>query len=127
METAGKENVIRLTHANHNLSPFTLPSLSALSRKGAVLLKGLAHTGNSSRRVLLLHPLHKLPQDTTNQLVGGGRKTERDDYDIALLRLDYPIMDEGTGATVLPGNKFAKNTLMPICLPPNKGYVGAKN
>ena len=27
--------------------------------------------------------------------------TERPDYDIALLRLDYPIMDEGTGITVL--------------------------
>ena len=27
--------------------------------------------------------------------------TERNDYDIALLRLDYPIMDEGTGITVL--------------------------
>ena len=30
-----------------------------------------------------------------------GRMTERNDYDIALLRLDYPIMDEGTGITVL--------------------------
>ena len=61
---------------------------------------------------------------TTNQSFlhdSQGRKTERDDYDIALLRLDYPIMDEGTGATVLPGNKFDMNTLMPICLPKNKG------
>ena len=30
-----------------------------------------------------------------------GRITERYDYDIALLRIDYPIMDEGTGITVL--------------------------
>ena len=62
-----------------------------------------------------------------------GRKTERNDYDIAILRLDYPIMDEGTGITVLQvfkslfpllssqGNKFDKATLMPICLPKNKG------
>ena len=58
----------------------------------------------------------------------------RDDYDIAMLRIDYPIMDEATGMTVLKvshyntslllylqGNKFNKDTMMPICLPSNKG------
>ena len=72
-------------------------------------------------------PFIRVPYENENSFPGQGRKTERDDYDIALLRIDYPAMDEGTGITVLPGNKFAKNTLMPICLPPNKGYVGAKN
>ena len=43
--------------------------------------------------ILILHPDFKI--------YGQGRKTERNDYDIALLRLDYPIMDEGTGITVL--------------------------
>ena len=52
-----------------------------------------------------------------------GRRTRREDYDIAMLRIDYPIMDEGTGITVLQGNKFDTTTIMPICLPPNKGYV----
>ena len=48
------------------------------------------------------------------------------------MRIDYPIMDEGTGITVLEvldpvapppfqGNKFNMDTLMPICLPKNKG------
>ena len=74
-----------------------------------------------------LAPFVRVPYENKNSFPRQGRKTERDDYDIALLRIDYPAMDEGTGITVLPGNKFAKNTLMPICLPPNKGYVGAKN
>ena len=30
-----------------------------------------------------------------------GRKTERNDYDIAIFRIDYPVMDERTGMTVL--------------------------
>ena len=34
-------------------------------------------------------------------IYGQGRKTKRYDYDIALMRLGYPIMDEGTGITVL--------------------------
>ena len=56
-----------------------------------------------------------------------GRKTERNDYDIAILRLDYPIMDEGTGITVLqvfislfssllPGRTHG-NVLRPFCFP----------
>ena len=48
---------------------------------------------DSKVRILTLHPDFKI--------YGQGRKTERNDYDIALLRLDYPIMDEGTGITVL--------------------------
>ena len=72
-------------------------------------------------------PFVRAPYENKNSFPRKGKKIERDDYDIALLRIDYPTMDEGNGITVLPGNKFAKNTLMPICLPPNKGYVGAKN
>ena len=50
-------------------------------------------SGLKGERILTLHPDFKID--------GQGRKTERNDYDIALLRLDYPIMDEGTGITVL--------------------------
>ena len=62
----------------------------------------------------------------------------RDDYDIAMIRINYPIMDELTGMTVLQvshcrfqyvqplplslqDNKFNEGTMMPICLPDNKG------
>ena len=67
----------------------------------------------------------------TFKICGQGKKTERFDYDIAILRLDYPIMDERTGITVLKviksrrplfqDNKFNMDTVMPICLPKNKG------
>ena len=55
------------------------------------------------------------------RFLGQGQKTKRHDYDIALFRIDYPLMDEATGITILEGNKFNASTLMPICLPPNKG------
>ena len=48
---------------------------------------------DSKVKILTLHPDLKIS--------GQGRKTERFDYDIALLRLDYPIMDEETGISVL--------------------------
>ena len=44
----------------------------------------------------------------------------RVDYDIALLRIDYPIADPDTGLTVLHNRTFALDTIMPVCLPPNK-------
>ena len=47
----------------------------------------------------------------------GEKNRTRVDYDIALLRLDYPVADPGTGMTVLEGAKFNKETIMPICLP----------
>ena len=53
---------------------------------------------DSKVKILTLHPDLKIS--------GQGRKTERFDYDIAILRLDYPIMDEGTGITVLQVLKF---------------------
>ena len=48
---------------------------------------------DSKVKILTFHPDLKIS--------GQGRKTERNDYDIALLRLDYPIIDEGTGITLL--------------------------
>ena len=44
------------------------------------------------------------------------------DYDIALLRVDYPVADEDTGMNVLNGIKFDPKKIMPICLPPNKMF-----
>ena len=52
---------------------------------------------DSKVKILTLHPDIQISKSTYGQ----GRKTERFDYDIAILRLDYPIMDEGTGITVL--------------------------
>ena len=51
------------------------------------------------------------------KITAGAKKAKREDYDIALLRLDYPVVDPGTGMTVLEGAKFNKETIMPICLP----------
>ena len=49
--------------------------------------------------------------------------TYRKDYDIALLRLSYPVADPDTGMTILgKGPHFSKNTIMPICLPENKHF-----
>ena len=65
----------------------------------------------------------------------GIKSLPRTDYDIAALRLDYPIIDEISGMTLLKvsrsllycysynlslqDNKFSPHTLMPICLPTN--------
>ena len=46
----------------------------------------------------------------------------RTDFDIALLRLDYPIADFDTGLGVLQGTKFNTASIMPICLPPDKDF-----
>ena len=46
----------------------------------------------------------------------------RTDYDIALLRLDYPIVDPASGMNVLNSTKFSPKTIMPICLPPHKMF-----
>ena len=46
----------------------------------------------------------------------------RTDYDLALLRLDYPIADPDTGLGVLVNATFNMATIMPICLPPNKQF-----
>lgn len=57
--------------------------------------------------------------------------------DIALVRIDYPLVDESgsftkllllnlsfnpTGINLLEENKFKNDTIMPICLPPTKGF-----
>ena len=44
------------------------------------------------------------------------------DYDIALLRLDYPVADEDTGMNVLNSTKFDTKTIMPICLPTSRMF-----
>ena len=46
----------------------------------------------------------------------------RKDYDIALLRVDYPIMDDYHGLTVMRGNRFRPGEIMPICLPPRRSF-----
>ena len=46
----------------------------------------------------------------------------RVDYDIALLRIDYPIADPDTGLTVLQNHTFTPDKIMPVCLPPNKFF-----
>ena len=46
----------------------------------------------------------------------------RKDYDIALLRVDYPIIDEDHGLTVMKGNRFRPSQIMPICLPPSRSF-----
>ncbi|XP_023327706.1 uncharacterized protein LOC111700874 isoform X2 [Eurytemora carolleeae] len=57
-----------------------------------------------------------------NSLINASKISSlRQDYDIALVRLDYPVMDEEHGIGVLKtvyGDHFHKNTIMPICLPP---------
>ena len=50
------------------------------------------------------------------EIFAQGRKTERNDYDIAILRLDYPIMDEGTGITVLQVFKSLFSSLLRVTL-----------
>ena len=47
---------------------------------------------------------------------------KRADFDIALLRLDYPIIDPDTGMGVLDEKRFSMNSIMPICLPQNKYF-----
>ena len=36
--------------------------------------------------------------------------------------MDYPIADPDTGIGVLMDARFNKNSIMPICLPPNKNF-----
>ena len=48
----------------------------------------------------------------------------RSDYDIALLRIDYPIIDQESGMNILYTKeteeyKFDPETILPICLPPS--------
>ena len=50
------------------------------------------------------------------------KKVIRIDYDVALLRLDYPIKDPETGLGVLNSPGFDRKTIMPICLPPNSDF-----
>jgi len=50
-----------------------------------------------------------------------GKEFYREDYDFALLRLDYPVTDEEHGIGILDtvnGKTFNKRTILPICLPP---------
>ena len=51
------------------------------------------------------------------KITAGAKIAKREDYDIALLRLDYPVADPDTGMGVLEGAMFNKETIMPICLP----------
>ena len=45
------------------------------------------------------------------------------DYDVALVRLSYPVADPDTGMSVLPtGVKFDVKTVMPICLPSSEDF-----
>ena len=46
----------------------------------------------------------------------------RKDYDIALLRVDYPIIDDHHGLTVMRGNRFRPEEIMPICLPTSPSF-----
>ena len=41
------------------------------------------------------------------------------DYDIALVRIDYPVIDPESGMNVLNSTRFSPKTIMPICLPWN--------
>ena len=52
----------------------------------------------------------------------GNQKRVRTDYDIALVRLDYPLADPDTGMTVLKDSTFDPKTVMPICLPPSDKF-----
>ena len=70
-----------------------------------------------------------------------GKIKIRKDYDIALIRLDYPIIDEESGEcvfilisivkniiiyiigmSVIKENKFSKKSIMPICLPSSEQF-----
>ena len=46
----------------------------------------------------------------------------RKDYDIALLRVDYPVIDDQHGLTVMLGNRFRPEEIMPICLPSSRSF-----
>ena len=64
-----------------------------------------------------MHKLQYFPSCFQN------KKTQRRvDYDIALLRLDYPVMDAESGMTLMPNGNFSNETVMPICLPSNKHF-----
>ena len=55
--------------------------------------------------------------------ISGKNYTRQRNYDIGLIRLDYPIADPKTGMTILPGGpSFSMDSIMPICLPPNKDF-----
>jgi len=58
---------------------------------------------------LIIHEKYKKSENENTQ--------RRVDYDIALLRLDYPVMDAETGMTLLKEGIFSNHTVMPICLP----------
>ena len=46
-----------------------------------------------------------------------------ENYDIALVRLSYPVADPKTGLTILPnGPDFNLKTIMPICLPSDEDF-----
>ena len=64
-------------------------------------------------------------------------KRNRKDFDIALVRISYPVLDEQSGRenytdaciimfilgmTILPEGKFSPHTLMPICLPSSSNF-----
>ena len=69
-----------------------------------------------------------------------GKIKIRKDYDIALIRLDYPIIDEESGEcvfiliaivknniyiigmSVIKENRFSKLSVMPICLPSSEQF-----
>eukprot|EP00091_Calanus_sinicus_P018816 TRINITY_DN4424_c0_g1_i1.p1 TRINITY_DN4424_c0_g1~~TRINITY_DN4424_c0_g1_i1.p1 ORF type:complete len:190 (-),score=22.94 TRINITY_DN4424_c0_g1_i1:2-571(-) len=50
-------------------------------------------------------------------------ETIGEDYDIALLRLDYPIIDPDPLRRVLKNATFDPKTIMPICLPPDEQFT----
>ena len=57
--------------------------------------------GRDSKVVQTLTTMFENPPQNRLKISAQGRLTERHDYDIAIFRLDYPIMDERTGITVL--------------------------
>ena len=38
-------------------------------------------------------------------------------YNLALVRLSYPVADPDTGLTILHGFEFSEDSVMPLCLP----------
>ena len=73
-------------------------------------------------RVLELVIHYKYKQRRTR-----GRTTMvRTDYDIALVRVDYPAVDEESGMTFLHGNKFDPDSVMPVCLPTSQQFQDTK-
>lgn len=80
---------------------------------------------------IIVHEKYGLSREENNKIF------YRKDYDIALLRVSYPIHDDDTGMltkilmefdtyaaglSLLENGKVEKDTLMPICLPPNQAF-----